>query len=77
VQRELLGKVMAEHYAKWPDEPLPALKGKTAREAVRTPEGRREVEKILRSIENGEERNRRKGAYHFDVDILRRELGLI
>ena len=39
VQAHLRG-VLARHYEQWVDEQLPALKGKTPREAVRTKAGR-------------------------------------
>jgi len=60
------------HYATWPDEPLPALHGRTPREAVRSREGRRRVEALLNDLELVEstfpERER------FDVAILRAAL---
>ena len=33
MEREIILKFLGEHYAKWPDERLPALQGKTPREA--------------------------------------------
>ncbi|MDY7231312.1 SEC-C metal-binding domain-containing protein [Hyalangium rubrum] len=69
-----LREFKAEHYAAWLDNPLPALKGKTPREAVRTAAGRREVELILKEFEHGEallpEEERA------DILALRGELGL-
>jgi len=43
-------------YARWADEPVPALGDKTPREAARTEEGGREVAELLRTYEAGEER---------------------
>jgi hypothetical protein len=74
VEFELVGKVLAEHYRKWPDHPLPALDGRTPREAVSSPEGKAKVEEVLRLIENGEERKRLAGEPWFDVSRLRAEL---
>jgi hypothetical protein len=74
IQRELVQKVMAEHYRTWPDTPLPALGGKTPRQAVETPEGRSQVAELLKFIENGEERKRRAGEAWFDVSGLKAEL---
>jgi Protein of unknown function (DUF2384) len=74
VERELIQKVMAEHYRTWPDTPLPALGGKTPRQAVATAEGRAQVADLLKLFENGEERNRREGRAWFDVSGLKAEL---
>ena len=76
VEREILLKVKSEHYAKWPDEKLPALHGKTARQAVKTNAGRHAVEDLVRTMENHEERERERGKPAFDFTPLRRELGL-
>jgi len=62
------------HYAGWIDEPLPALEGKTPREAVRTKEGRREVDLLLRDMENRE--HRLPEAERYDFTRIRRQLGL-
>jgi hypothetical protein len=74
VEREMVQKVMAEHYRTWPDTPLPALGGKTPRQAVATAEGRAQVADLLKLFENGEERNRREGRAWFDVSGLKAEL---
>ena len=65
---------LRRHYATWPDHPLPALGGMTPREAARTADGRRELDVVLKSMENREARLR--GADGFDFSGLRRELGL-
>ena len=62
------------HYADWPNHPLPALDGKTPREAVQTVAGRGAVDVLLKEMENLEQRAG-KGA-SFDFSLLRRELGL-
>ena len=67
---------LGQHYASWPDEPLPALGGKTAREAVGGAAGREAVTDLLRLLENGEERKRRSGQAAYDINLIRRELGL-
>lgn len=76
VERELVLKLKTEHYAKWPDESLPALGGKTPREAVRFEVGRRAVEDVIRQMENGEDRLRKEGGPAFDFAKLRKTLGL-
>jgi hypothetical protein len=64
-----------QHYATWPDEPLPALRGKTPRQAVRTARGREAVDLLLRDMENLEQRGADDGTA-YDFSRLRRELGL-
>jgi hypothetical protein len=76
VERELLGKVLAEHYDRWLDMPLPALDGKTPRAAVATPEGRAQVVDVLKILENGEQHKRREGLAWYDVSKLKAELGV-
>lgn len=76
IARELILKAKAEHYAKWPDEPLPALEGKTPREAVRSASGRKAVDDLLRMMENGEARGAKQGGAAFDFTTVRRSLGL-
>lgn len=62
------------HYADWPNHPLPALDGKTPREAVQTVGGRGAVDVLLKEMENLEQRAG-EGA-SFDFSLLRRELNL-
>jgi hypothetical protein len=76
VERDLIQKLQAEHYAKWPDTALPALSGKTPREAVKTAAGREAVEDLIRMMENGEERERKAGRGWFEFSGVRQELGL-
>ena len=76
VERENLGKLKAEHYARWVDERLPALDGQTPKEAARSKTGRRALEDLLRTMENGEERSRREGGPGFDFSAIRKSLGM-
>jgi hypothetical protein len=76
VRDEIVSRAIEEHYNKWPDMELPALDGKTPRQAVKTAKGREQVVELLKFIENGEERKRRDGDPVFDVARLRAELGL-
>ena len=71
-QLELDFKV--QHYADWSDHPLPALDGRTPREAVQAKEGRDEVDLLLKEMENLEERAPVGSRFAFST--LRRELGL-
>lgn len=73
VPDEVFQEIKRQHYADWPDHPLPALDGMAAREAVRTADGRAAVDNLLKEMENHEQRA--PGA-PFDFSELRRELGL-
>jgi hypothetical protein len=75
-EREALLRVKAEHYATWPDDPLPALGGKTARQAVKTKAGRKAVLDLIRDFEHGEAREAKAGQPAFDFRPMRKTLGL-
>jgi hypothetical protein len=65
----------ADYYARWVDEPLPALSGKTPRQAIRTKAGREQVEVLLKGIENLE--SRQPGGPQVSLTSIRTELGLL
>lgn len=69
-------KTMEEFVKKWVDEKIPALDGKTPKEAVKTPKGREKVKELLKDWENTEERKRKEGELYLDINILREMLGL-
>jgi hypothetical protein len=69
-------KTMEEFMTKWVDERIPALDGKTPKEAVKTPGGREKVEELLKDWENTEERKRKEGGHYIDINILRQMLNL-
>lgn len=71
---ELIRAEKARHYATWPATSLPALGGKTPREAVRSAAGREQVDLLLRECEHHE--SREPEDMRFDFGALRRELGL-
>ena len=66
VERGVLGGAKCAHrrllgthrktYDNWADEPIPALRNKTPREAIRSKEGKRDVIELLKSYEKGEAR---------------------
>ena len=62
------------HYSEWIDQPIPALNGKTPRESVRSTDGRRAVDALLKHAENLEHRSNPDSP--FDFTDIRRELGL-
>ena len=76
IEREMILQMKANHYARWPDDPLPALGGKTARQAVKTPAGRKAVLDLIRDMEHGEARGAKQGDLAFDFTPLRKTLGL-
>jgi hypothetical protein len=63
-----------QHYRDWADRPVPALRGKTPREAVRTREGRQSVDALLKDFENHEQRA--PSEVRFDFAEIRRDLDL-
>jgi len=48
----------SHHYEEWADHPLPALHGKTPREAMGTAAGRAAVDVLLKDFENHESTTR-------------------
>jgi len=76
LEREMILQMKAQHYATWADEPLPALGGKTARQAVKTKSGRQAVLDLIRDMEHGEARGAKEGQPAFDFTPLRKTLGL-
>ena len=63
-----------EHYATWADVPLPALDGRTPREAAASAQGLAEVAALLDSFEQAEASL--DAGERFDFGELRRELGV-
>lgn len=51
---QVVEQALRNSYANWADEPIPALHGKSPREAMRTPAGLERVKGLLRSYEEGE-----------------------
>ncbi|HYM11506.1 MAG TPA: SEC-C metal-binding domain-containing protein [Bryobacterales bacterium] len=76
IQQQLLTKYKDKHYGQWPDTPLPALGGKTPREAMRTRGGREQVLTLVKLLENTEEHNRQAGEPWYDFSKLKASLGV-
>ncbi len=74
--RAISSRHLRDHYRHWIDEPLPALGGRSPRDAARAPERRAALEGLLRQVENLEDRRRMTGAAFCDVSWIRRELGM-
>ena len=70
----MLERMSRQHWATWPDVPLPALRGRTPRQAARTAAGRERLEALLLEFEgHGSAPGAPPGP---DVAALRRDLGL-
>lgn len=76
VKREVERRYLDDHYRKWLDMKLPALDGKTPRQAVKNAAGKRKVAELLKQLENTEAHKRKAGEHAYDVSILRKELGI-
>lgn len=59
------------HYVRWLDQPLPALHGRTPRDAARTAAGRAKLELLLKQMEHMENHS---PSVPFDFSALRRGL---
>ena len=72
VPKEVMAQVYANVYRNWPDEHLPALDGKTPREAVKDKSSRKKVLNLLKMLES------RHASHGDQIDFspLWKELGL-
>ncbi|RKO68052.1 SEC-C metal-binding domain-containing protein [Desulfofundulus salinus] len=77
IAQQITEAVLDEYYDRWIDKPVPALDGKTPREACRTAEGRARLEELFRELELVETSRELKGEPHYDLQKLRRKLGLL
>ncbi len=71
-ETEVVQEILARHYRTWPDEPLPALDGKTARECARDNAGRQRVASLLAEMEAMEQA--KPAPLRFDFTALWDEL---
>jgi SEC-C motif-containing protein/antitoxin Xre/MbcA/ParS-like protein len=77
ITTQLVHNYMANFYANWTEEPIPALGNKTPRAALGTEQGRRKVIDLLKSYEHGEaQRVRDQGGEPFDFGFLWESLEL-
>jgi hypothetical protein len=76
VEARLIRDFKEQHYRDWLDRPLPALNGRTPREAARHPAGRRRLVEVLKWMENQEARATAGGRPAYDFGWMWRELGL-
>ena len=72
IKQALLKDMYDNHYREWLDCPLPALQGKSPRKAIKSNEGRRRVEDLLREMEYLHTESEDK----YDISWVRKELKL-
>jgi len=74
---ELVQQILEDFYRDWADEPIPALRDKTPREAIKTPAGKKKVVSLLKLYEQGEARKAREESREpASFQFLWDELGL-
>jgi len=76
VAAKLIGEYKERHYKTWPDEPLPALGGRTPRQAARLKTLKLKLIDILKDMENMEARAARPENPAYDFGRIWKELGL-
>jgi len=67
---------MDKHYRQWIKDRIPALGGKTPRQALRSKKGKKQVIELLKQMENMEESKRQAGRPCYDFSWLWDELGV-
>ena len=73
----LIETTLRRVYAKWPDEPIPALGDQTPRQAIKTPAGLERVKGLLRMYEANEQRQAaEQGRGTVSFDFLWQALGI-
>ena len=77
-EEALKQQFLDQHYRDWLDSPLPALKGKTPRQAAKTKAGLQTIIDILKDMSNGELRAVKRGSktIPYNFDWLFAELGI-
>jgi hypothetical protein len=76
VQARVVGEFYERHYRDWPDTALPALGGRTPREAAGQARWRSRVSDLLKQMENMSARQRLSGRPAYDFGWMWAELGL-
>ena len=72
IRQALLKDMYDNHHREWLDMPIPALDGKSPKKAIRSKEGRRRVEDLLREMEY----LHNESDADYDISWMRRELKL-
>jgi len=76
VKQQISSQFMQKHCEKWLNDKIPALDGKTPRQAVKDADGMRRVVELLKSFENIEEHNKMEGSRFYDLSFMWDRLGL-
>jgi hypothetical protein len=76
VEAEIVRAFYEQHGRRWLDEPIPALGGRTPREAARVRAGRSRLVALLQEFENLSARQRQAGRPAYDFGWMWAELGL-
>ncbi|MFQ5594033.1 MAG: SEC-C metal-binding domain-containing protein [Anaerolineae bacterium] len=76
MQGQIITTALDLHYERWLDEPMPEWNDKTPREMVETPDGAEMVQMLLDMLEEIEQERAESGQPAYDMDLLRRKLGL-
>lgn len=76
VEAEVVGAFIERHYRQWLDEPVPALGGRTSREAALLKSARPKLVSLLKEMENTSARERRTGRPAYDFGWMGGDLGL-
>jgi len=76
IAAEIVQTFYERHYRGWLDEPLPALDGRTPREAASLKSGRAKVIALLKDMENHSARERLEGRPAYDFGWMWGQLGL-
>ena len=78
VVADLVKQAIHRLYANWADEPIPALGGKTPREAIKTPSGLERVKGLLREYEANEKAQAaQQGRFDTSFAFLWNVLGIV
>jgi len=80
IDPEIADAIVAQHYSRhyraWVDEPVPALGGRTPREAAKLADLKPRVEELIRGIEGMYERALKEGQPAYDPSWMWADLGL-
>jgi hypothetical protein len=71
----MLKEMGVQHWQKWLDTPIPALKDKTPRQSAKTAKGRERLEALFLQFE-GMSSDMAAVPFEPDIDFLRNELGM-
>ncbi len=75
--RKEMEKFFANHWKDWINEKIPALGGKSPKQAVKTPDGRESVEALLKDAENSLKDDKEFGSFQINcIKEVRTKLGL-